>query len=222
MLVPFTPAQRQQLPPAVLNNGTQLLGRMLRQPMKRGEAFPPEIFYPKGYRADCGGGAQSRLSCSHRTDRDGWRVGRSGCSGLISGCRLPRPYRQNQDIPEVTTVLAQMFEILAIGDNASPGLRGGMGGRMPSRLMSPWRSDRSKPANSRWSKAWDLSLVLRIPTIRRRILAGPSTLRELLNVPPKVEPFVSEIYRAGRMSDADLRRGGGCQGSFWWCRSQDR
>ncbi len=199
MLVPFTPVQRQLLPPEVLNNGNQLLGRMLQRPMKKGEAFPPAIFYAEGTEPT----AAARVKAGYRAvtvpiTLDGALAGQA-----VPGSLVDVVFRANtdkaQDIPEMTTVLAQNVEILAIGDNASPGLRGGLAkDAKPTDVtleVLPAQARELKMVEGRG----DLSLVLRsADDPAAASLAGPSTLRELLNVPPKPEPFVSEIYRNGR------------------------
>jgi Flp pilus assembly protein CpaB len=211
MQVAFLPADRQRLPAVVLNNGNQMLGRMLREPVKIGEGFPPSIFYGEGTEPT----AAERVKPGYRAvtvaiTADGALAGQAVPGSLVDVVFRARPDKV-QDIPEMTTVLVQNAEILALGDNATPGLRGGLALDKDDKLndvmleVKPEQARELKMAEGRG----DLSLVLRsTDDPAAGSLAGPLTLRELLNVPPRAEPFVVEIYRAGRRQtltfDGDL------------------
>jgi hypothetical protein len=112
---------------------------------------------------------------------------------------------KDQTIPEVTRVLMQGVEILAIGENSTKGLKSVINPKAETQTvilaLSGDQAMRLKAAEGHG----ELSLALRGPNDQNQSLENSNlTLRELLQLPPIVAappptpPFVTEIYRRGR------------------------
>ena len=123
MLVPMTPEQLQKrdLPPQYMTNPQQIVGRILREGMKKGEAFATNQFYPEGM----GPPLSDRL-------RPGFRAVTIALQGSSTGLTTPGSKvdvlfrvdsNEQNSRPETTLTLISGVEVLALNGNSVPGSR---------------------------------------------------------------------------------------------------
>lgn len=204
MTVPMSFAQQQanSFPPIMMTDGKQIVGRMLRESVTKWRPFTPESFYPEGTGPDI----SERLEPGLRAVT----VPVHGVSGLVGqatpGMFVDVLFRatptKDESVPEITKVLLQNVEILAIGENATPGMQGGIDPKSEVHAVTLAVTADQAQTLKIVEGHGDLSLLLRRPTDRVALpIEGPVTLRELLNLPEPTKPpgpFVAEIYRGGR------------------------
>jgi Flp pilus assembly protein CpaB len=191
MLVSMTDEQLRdrELPAEYMTNPQQIVGRILREGMQKGEAFATTRFYPEGM----GPPLSDRL-------RPGLRAVTIALEDSGTGLTTPGSYvdvlfRANSDDgrPETTVTLISGIEVLALDGNSVPG----------TRVINA--ESATLAVTSRDARALKIaegngifSLSLRNPEDEQLASsAGSSTLNELLNIPPDAQ-FDSEIYRRGR------------------------
>ncbi|HEX4150097.1 MAG TPA: Flp pilus assembly protein CpaB [Pirellulales bacterium] len=203
MLVPITAQQwlARHLPREVLNNPQQVLGRILKVPIAKGEAFTPDSFYPDGMspalatRLEPGFRAVT-VSVSRIEALDGQAVPGSLVDVLFRTTPVPK-----EEIPETTTVLLKDIKVLAIGTNSTPGLHGGIEPKATKTAVTLAVSAEQAARLLVVEGHGELSLALRPADDAMAAAEGSLTLRDVLNLPPpapKLVPFVAEIYRGGR------------------------
>ncbi len=191
MLVSLTKEQLQErdLPPEYMTNPQQIVGRILRKGMTKGEAFGTTRFYPEGM----GPPLSDRL-------RPGLRavtiaLGDSSTGLTTPGSHVDVLFRADSDDarPETTVTLISGVEVLALDGNSVPG----------TRILDAVSATLAVSASdARALKIAEgngiFSLSLRNPEDEQLAGgSGSSTLAELLNIPPAAR-FDAEIYRRGR------------------------
>lgn len=205
MLVRLTPKQikERNLPPEYMTSAQQIIGRVLRVPLKKGEAFETSALYPEGMSPSLA----DRLKPGYRavTIPVKQDVGVGSVSGFtVPGTMVDVLFRINRDtegqpIPETTFMLLNNAEVLATGPNSVPG---GANKNLPFNVtlaVTPEQANRLKVVEGRG----ELSLVLRSTADNELADMGQGlTLDNVLGLPKKPEvvvaqPFVTEIYRGG-------------------------
>lgn len=191
MLVSMTNEQLRDrsLPAEYMTNPQQIVGRILREGMKKGEAFGTTRFYPEGM----GPPLSDRL-------RPGFRAVTIALEDAGTGLTTPGSYvdvlfRANSDDgrPETTVTLISGIEVLALNGNSVPGTQVM---NAESATLAVTSSDARALKIAEGNGIFSLSL--RNPEDEQLASsAGSSTLNELLNIPPDAQ-FGSEIYRRGR------------------------
>jgi pilus assembly protein CpaB len=196
-------------PPVMLNDAKQVIGRMVQRPIGKGKPFEPDSFYPEGTGPDFAARLAPGLRAVTvllKTDALPSKAAPSSLVDVIFRAAAAK----DASIPEVTQVLMQDVEILAIGDNSTPGIQGGIEAKEelhPITLaVSAEQAMKLKVAEGHG----ELSLALRNPEDRARASSiSGLTLREMLSLPPISQPFVAEIYRGGqRQTLTFLPKGG--------------
>jgi Flp pilus assembly protein CpaB len=205
MNLPLTPKQyaARKWPGVIMNSARQIVGRILKEPIKKGTAFEPDSFYVEGTGPDISGRlAEGFRAVTITVPTEG--LPSKAAPGALVDIVFRAKATKDKDfpIPEVTRLLLQGVEILAIGENATPGLQGGIDRKIdhhPVTLaVSPEQATALKTAEGHG----DLSLTLRRPSDQGDEGETNSlTLRELLELPkptPAPPPFVAEIFRNGQ------------------------
>lgn len=201
--------QREQLPkmklPAeYMSNPQQIVGRILREPMKKGDAFTTVRFFPEGH----GPGIADRLKPGLRAvtiEIDG--------TGAVSGFATPGNivdilFRTKNDvandIPEATLTLISGVEVLAVNANPVPGVVGGT--PPPKTVTLAVTADQANALKVAEGRGL-FTLSLRNPKDETvTVSTGPQSLEGLLNLPRRERPFVSEIYRGGMRTTLTFER----------------
>jgi len=198
-------------PGLMMADGKQLLNRILRQPMKQGEAFQPESFYPEGSGPD----VTQRLGPGLRAislDVSTLGIPSQATPGNFVDVIFRSDPSKDKTIPELTRTLLSGVAILAIDENSTVGLRSTLDRKRETHtviLAVPSEdSMRLKAAEGRGL----LSLVLRSGDD----LAAPSSLEkslslaEVLDLPPPEPPtppvvtadppppILTEVFRRGQ------------------------
>jgi pilus assembly protein CpaB len=213
VLVPMLAKERRErgLPDDVMSNPSQIIGRILRSPMKKGEPFQPANLYPEG----SGPSLAERLKPGQRAVT----ISIAG-TGVVDGLAMPGSivdvlFRTAADaqngVSETTVTLLEGVEILAVGDNWVPGAQNrGVRGTV-TLAVSPTQASALKIAEGRG----EFSLSMRSPD--DGTLAGSAravTLDGLLNLPRREKPFTTDIYRGGSRQTLTFERGNVVKESF--------
>ena len=189
---------KRKWPPVMLIEAKQIIGRMVMQPMHKGQPFQPDSFYPEGTGPDIAArlsGGLRAVTVSVPTDGLPSKVEPASMVDVIFRASASK----ESVIPEVTHVLIQDVQVLAIGENSTPGIQGGID---PKAELHPVTLAVSAPQAVQLKVAeghGEISLALRNPEDRfdTNSMTG-LTLRGMLNLPPVPQPFVAEVYRGGR------------------------
>jgi pilus assembly protein CpaB len=121
-LLSFTPEKYQATPyirQAYIRDATKATGRTLRKPMKKGDAFLPDAFFPDGL----GPGIADRLRPGFRAvtvpiENVGAVQGFAGPGAMVD---VLFRSRSEGERPEVTLTLLERVEVLALDRKAVPG-----------------------------------------------------------------------------------------------------
>ena len=179
-----------------MTNPQQIVGRVLSQDVKRGDAFRPELLYPEGM----GPSLSERLKPGFRAVTISV-TGSGIMQGLAdSGSMVDVLFRTKEDAtrdyPETTVVLFESVEVLAVNDNTIPGSRSPAMPNSVTLAVNAAQANSLKIAEGRG----EFSLALRNTTDGTFVThEGPSTLEGLLKLPPRVKYRAKsiEIYRGG-------------------------
>lgn len=213
VLMRLTPDQTQKmhLPSLYMVNPQQIIGRTLRVPLAKGEAFTPTSFYPEGM----GPSVAERLKPGYRAATVPLENSAAELSVVTPGTMVDIVFRTNRDavqnMPETTVNLLENVEVLAVGSETFQGARPLAVGRMESTFktnvtlaVSPQQVSALKVVEGRGT----MSLVARNPQDKGS--AGPSqpqTLANLLRVAEPKPPFTTEIYRRGSLTTVTFNDG---------------
>lgn len=198
-LLPLRPAdmKARNLPAEMMANPQQIIGRILREPMIKGEAFVPDKFYPEG----TGPSISERLKPGSRAVT----VLIKG-AGALAGFAVPgsivdvvfRTGAPRKDMPQETMTLVQGAEILALADNS---VIGKLGGIKPNQEYNPITLAVSAEDANRLKVVegqGDLSLTLRGASDANSQTKIPSqTLEMLLGIRSRPGPWMADVYRRG-------------------------
>ena len=206
MLVKMTREQLAErgLPKEFMTNPSQVIGRMLRKPADKGQAFTTTMFYPEGF----GPGVAERLEPGYRAVSVSLEEGAPGLPLVAPGMNVDVVFRweanPTEQVPEATVTLLEGVEVLAIGEETfqgtrAPGSRKGAGRKAPAVTLAvtPEQASALKVVEGHGS----MSLVARGPGDEEPgSLRQPQTLAGLLDLPRPEAPFTTQIYRRGRLT----------------------
>jgi len=182
-----------KLPAAFMSNTEQIMGQMLRVPLKKGDAFTPDVFYPEGK----GPTIAERLDPGLRAvtisvDGTGALGGYDG-PGSIVDVLFRSKADQAAGVPEATVTLLEGVQVLAMEQANS---RQPPGSSLENRVtlaVTAAQANALKIAEGRGA----FSLALRNPDdIELAASNVPQTLDGLLNLPGRRE-HVTQIFRGG-------------------------
>lgn len=188
---------------AYMPNTTQIIGRTLRQGVKPGDVFSPDLFYSDGH----GPGIADLL-------KPGYRAVTVPVEniGAVMGFARPGSFvdvlfrsESSEKRPEITLTLLEMIEVLAIDKTIEPGRLVDVGkdnskGTV-TLAVTPPQAKALKVIEGRGQ----LSLSLRNPDDPANIVPVSKTnqrlvLNDILGLPDDAEPQQMEIYKAGQRS----------------------
>lgn len=200
-LVPLTPEliKSKKIGGDAMTSSRQLIGRILKEPMKKGEPFLTTSLYPEGM----GPNVAERL-------KPGYRAVTVPVNniGSVAGFAAPGTVvdvlfrtKSKNSVPETTHMLLQKVEVLAHGEMLTPGQKGATTGNqnqnsaMVTLAVSPAQASALKVVEGQG----EMSLVIRGANDDSLLADGtlPTlTLEQLLGI-QHAGPRTLEIYRAG-------------------------
>jgi Flp pilus assembly protein CpaB len=200
----------QKWPAIMMADGKQLLTRILRQPIKRGQPFEPEAFYPEGSGPD----VTQKLGPGLRAvslDVATLGIPSQATPGNFVDVIFRSDPSKDKTIPELTRTLLTGVSILAIDDNSTIGLRSTLDRKRETHtviLAIPAdEAIRLKATEGRGQ----LSLVLRNETdlSQQSDLEKSLSLADVLQLPPPEKPIpppvivepppiLTEVFRRGQ------------------------
>jgi len=210
MIMPMTGEQvaKAKLPPIWMSQVAQIAGRTLKEPLKRGQAFEPSLFYPKGM----GPKLADMLKPGERAVTIPMERGGVDSTFITPGTIVDVLFRAKPDtttsVPDVTVTLLTQVRVLAMGQSTVAGTvtEPSQSGETQSVTLAVNQAQARalKVVEGRGS----LSLVLRSDEDKAVAdTAGPSTLVGMLGIKEPAAPFVSEIYRRTQRSAMVFRDG---------------
>jgi len=200
-------AARAKLPRVYMARVPQIVGRTLREPIKRGQAFEPSAFYPEGTGPD----VTESLQPGERAVTIPFKNDTVDSSFVKPGTIVDVLFRSTPDprgdVPDATVTLLSRVRVLAVGEQTLPGAvpktddrnAGAAGARNPTVTLAVDQKEARalKVADGRGI----FTLVLRNPkdqTVADK--GGPTTLPGLLGMKEPQRPFVAEQYRRGHLA----------------------
>ncbi len=197
--------RERNLPSRFMNNPSQIVGRILRQPLNQGDVFTTPLFYPEG----TGPTVAERLKPGFRAvtielDESGAMSGFASPGSMVD-VLFRAESDDDQERPETTVTLVSAVEVLALDGNSIPGAQVEGQARTATLAVATDGVRALKIAEGNGV----FSLSLRNPNDVDNLVAadGISTLEQLLNIPAKEAPFVSEIYRRGQRQEVLFENG---------------
>jgi Flp pilus assembly protein CpaB len=186
----------------------QIAGRILREPVKAGDAFLISRLYPEGM----GPSLAERLKPGYRAVTVPIQM-----SGAVDGFAQPGSvvdivFRtstatdpRTSDIPDATLTLLERVEVLAVGGNSALGSRPD-NNRIASVTLAvlPEQAQALKAVEGRGQ----LSFALRGPSdvVAASAAQDPVSLERLLGLKPQRPVFVAEIYRGAARQTVTFER----------------
>ncbi len=213
MLVRMTAEEirSRKLPANFMTNAKQVIGRTLRESVKQGEAFLLTTLYPEG----TGPSVAARLKAGYRAVTITLEDEAAQTAMVSPGTVVDVLFRSRADdkkhLPETTLTLLERVEVLAVGQETFEGARPAQERAQPGRrsvpvtlAVTPEQANALKVVEGRGS----ISLALRgreDTNLANR--ANAQTLAGLLQIPQPEKPFVTQIYRGGRLSTSVFENG---------------
>jgi len=187
-----------------ITDARQVVGRILREEVKKGSAFQASMFYPEGM----GPNVAERLKPGYRAVtvpiKDiGAVSGFAGPGSMVDVLFRSHP-NPEEAIPETIVTLVEAAQVLAVGQNYVPGTLGKTNITMVTLAVTNDQSKALKVAEGRG----DMSLSMRSPTgdaTAQNMQA--MTLEGILGLPPRIGPAVVDIYRGGSRQSIIFDRG---------------
>jgi pilus assembly protein CpaB len=190
--------ERMPLPDSYMGKAAEIVGRTLREAVKKGQAFDPVVFYPVGI----GPSVADRLEPGQRAVTIPFD-GSTADAGLITpGAIVDVLFRSfaddQQQLPEATVTLLENVNVLAVGRETFEGaVGGGAKAKTVTLAVAPEQAHALKVVEGRGS----LTLVLRGGDDDASADApAPTTLSELLGIQEPKKPLATEIYRRGQLT----------------------
>lgn len=199
-VVPLTSDLRKKVGGDAMTNARQLVGRILKAPLKKGEPFLTTSLYAEGM----GPSVVERLQPGFRAvtvhvNNIGSVAGFAGPGTVVDV--LFRASARNH-LPETTVTLLQKVEVLAFGEGVVPGVK--HTGATPQSSQQGMVTLAVSPAQANALKVvegqGEMSLAIRGTDDDTLLAAGtlPTlTLDQLLGIRPPPAPTSMEIYRGG-------------------------
>ncbi|WP_254512710.1 Flp pilus assembly protein CpaB [Anatilimnocola floriformis] len=221
MNVRYSQAQyvARKWPAVMLADGKQIVGRTLKKQLKKGDPFEPDSFYPEGTGPDISELIEPGLRAVTVNVLGDSSFPAQAMPGSVVDVIFRAKANPEQRIPEVTRTLMERVKILAIGNNATPGIQGGIDPKSEAQAVtlavSPHQATILKVAEGHG----DLTLALRGSSDAEVDALNPDlTLSQLLRIPPEPPPpapppppFVAEVYRHGQRQTLTFKPTGGVQ-----------
>jgi pilus assembly protein CpaB len=197
-VVSYTREQLKQLdlPDQYMVNPQQIIGRILREPVGKGEAFTTTRFYPEG----TGPSVAERLEPGLRAVTVPVE-GTGLLSGLASaGARVDVLFRtfpdEENNVSTTTVTLLEDVEVLAVGRNVVPGAQVASDVSAVTLAVTPHQANALKIVEGRG----EFSLALRAGDDDSLAAdSGPQTLHSLLKIRPKQPPHKTEVWRGNNL-----------------------
>lgn len=192
--------KEQGLDGQFMTNTRHIIGRVLREPKKKGETFITGNLYPQGM----GPGIADRLKPGQRAVT----IPVEGI-GLVKGFAWAGSYvdilfRTNADeakeIPQTTVHLLEGVEVLALEKNTVPNSKMGTELRDATLAVTPEQANALKTVEGHGV----FTLSLRNPNdVEVNVATGPTTLESLLNL-PRPQSLKTTIYRGGSVTTMEF------------------
>jgi Flp pilus assembly protein CpaB len=213
MLVRMSPEEmrNRKLPANFMTNAKQIIGRTLREPVKQSEAFVLTRLYPEG----TGPSVAEHLKPGYRAMTITLEDEAAQTAMVSPGTVVDVLFRSRADekkhLPETTLTLLERVEVLAVGQETFEGARSAQDRNQPARrsvavtvAVTLEQANALKVVEGRGS----ISLALRGPEDKNLAnRAGAQTLAGLLQIPQPEKPFVTQVYRGGRLSTSVFENG---------------
>ncbi len=218
MNVRYSQAQyvARKWPAVMLADGKQIVGRTIRKPLKKGEPFEPDSFYPEGTGPDIAEQIEPGLRAVTVTVLGASSFPTQAMPGSSVDVIFRAQADPKQRIPEVTRTLMERVRILAVGSNSTPGIQVAIDPKSESQTVtlavSPEQATILKVAEGHG----DLTLALRGNNdVEVDAIEMDLTLSQLLRIPPEPlppppppPPFVAEVYRRGQRQTLTFKPNG--------------
>ena len=205
-------AVKSKFPSMWMGSGSQLLGRTLRQTVKGGMPFEPSAFYLTGM----GPNVVDDLQPGERAVTIPLKKDSADLTFLTPGATVDVLFRANPDstgdTPDATVTLLSGVRVLAIGQTVIAGASldpkdkdSASGDMRPVTLAVNQTQARAlKVVEGRGSMMLALRNAKDITVADR---GGPTSLPGLLGMKESQLPYVTEIYRRGRLATMTFRDG---------------
>ncbi len=195
----LTPEQvrERNLPENYMLNTRQITDRVLRNPLKKGDVFMTNDFYPMGM----GPSVAERLKPGYRA----MTVPIANYGLAAPGSQVDVLFRtvpqSENDLDPTTVTLLENVEILALGQTQVPGAATTPGQGNVTLAVLPKQASALDIVKNRG----ELSLVLRAPNdVALNAAAPPQTLETLLGL--QKPTFSTEVYRGGKLQVNTFRQ----------------
>jgi Flp pilus assembly protein CpaB len=194
-------AARAKLPRAFMSKVPQIVGRTLKQPLKQGQPFEPSAFYPAGIAPDIA----DSLKPGERAVTIPFKNDAVDSTFVTPGAMVDVLFRAapGGGIPDATVTLLSRVRVLAVGENTLAGTA--PKAKEPASGQAQTVTLAVNQTQARALKVVDgrgiLTVILR--NAKDEGVAdkgGPTTLAGLLGMQEPLRPFVSEMYRRGRLA----------------------
>jgi pilus assembly protein CpaB len=184
-------------------DGRQILNRRIKNPVKQGQPFSPDTFYPEGIEPDLTEKLEPGMrafSISFPAEGFPTKV----TPGVMVDVLFRTKPEKNSDLPEISRTLVERVQILAIGNNATFGSIGLVTSKVDTNdrtitlAVTPQQALVLKTADGHG----EFSIALRgsDDDVGARISLD-LTLRDIFDLPepePEPTPFVAEVFRRGK------------------------
>ncbi len=192
---------------AFMNNTKQIIGRTLKQPLKKGETFEANIFYPEG----TGPSVADKLKPGYRAVTIAVEV-----EGAVAGLATPGTmvdvyFRSSadaaEDLPELTMPLVEAAEVLALNKETTVGKRVEIPGSRSRDKYSVTLALRTEHAAALQVAEGHGKLSLALRNGATDVAESAQTIRtleDLLNRP--VGKHRIEVYRGRSLSQVEFKR----------------
>ena len=196
----FTPEQlkKRDLPNAFMANPDQIVGRILRDPLEKGQVFQAEGFLPEGMMNS----VAERLQPGYRAVTIPVE-GPGALDGLVdSSSHVDVMFRTTPEpgTPQRTVTLVEDVEVLAVDRNTVPGVINPAQNGTVTLAVDARQAHALKVAEGRG----EFSLTLRADNDDlQNVGAGPDTLESLLQLPRT--RFKAEVFRGSNREEVLLR-----------------
>lgn len=184
-----------------MNRTPQIIGRILKDEIKRGASFEPGAFYAEG----TGPNVAEQLQPGYRAVTFSVEVDAAVAGFTTAGSVVDVLFRchpnDDADLPEMTVPLLEGVKVLALNADTTVGARTGAQGRHSVTIaVRPEQAAALQVVAGRGT----MSLALRNPNdVEQFVSTSPRTLDELLDRPSRRSKI--DVYRGRGMSKVEFR-----------------